>query len=124
MAAEKTEKKSEKEEVKNAGENQVLVGQKPVMKYVETCIENPAKEAVTLMLLQGGYAQLPIEIANNPFATISPIASPIRVAFWYFAGENRKPTKNLRLCKCLWKHRCFSFTDNRRGFATLQILGF
>jgi len=37
MSEEKTEKKSEKE-VKNAGENQILIGQKPVMKYVVACM--------------------------------------------------------------------------------------
>ncbi len=37
MAEEKTEKKPEEEE-KSVEENQVLIGQKPVMKYVVACI--------------------------------------------------------------------------------------
>jgi len=48
MTTERTEKKSEKE-VENAGENQVLIGQKPVMKYVVACLtsfNNGAKKVI------------------------------------------------------------------------------
>ena len=38
MSEGKAEKKSEEEEKKSVEENQVLVGQKPVMKYVVACI--------------------------------------------------------------------------------------
>jgi len=56
MAAEKTEKKSEKEEVKNAGENQVLVGQKPVMKYVVACLTSFNTGAKKVVLKARGRA--------------------------------------------------------------------
>jgi len=41
MSTEKTENKSDeevKEETENVGENQVLIGQKPVMRYVVACL--------------------------------------------------------------------------------------
>jgi len=56
VAAEKTEKKSEKEEVESIGENQVLIGQKPVMKYVVACLTSFNAGAKKVVLKARGRA--------------------------------------------------------------------
>ncbi|MBW2999974.1 hypothetical protein KY339_04840 [Candidatus Woesearchaeota archaeon] len=67
---------------------------KPVKTFVETCMQETAADAISLLGSQGGYLYMPPEIANNPDSYISyGVVSPVKIPYWYYRDRNRVPPK-------------------------------
>jgi len=62
----------------------------PVKSYVEACMANLASDAVFLASMQGGYVQVPIEIAENPDSYVN---AGFKIPYWLYNSQDRMPTK-------------------------------
>jgi len=67
----------------------------PVKNFVETCIDNVARQGITILGLNGGYITFPDEIKNNPrsYLQLGPI-SDIKNPYWWYDGIESIPTEN------------------------------
>ncbi len=63
---------------------------KPVGNLLETCVYDISKEGVKLMGLQGGYINVPDQIANDPNLRIN--LGAVKVPFWHIKGAEKIPT--------------------------------
>lgn len=63
---------------------------KPVGNLLETCVYDISKEGLKLMGLQGGYINIPDQIANDPNLRIN--LGAIKVPFWHVKGAEKIPT--------------------------------
>ncbi|MBW2987901.1 hypothetical protein KY318_00175, partial [Candidatus Woesearchaeota archaeon] len=64
----------------------------PVSKYVDSCLRRVGLDAIKLVGVQGGYARVPEEIANNPEAYL-PLIGNLKIPFWYYNNKNHVPSK-------------------------------
>ena len=69
---------------------------RPVFDMVNDCAKMALKQGLLKMGLQGGYIDIPGYVLNNPnsYLTADPLGI-IKIPYWYYAGENRVPSKNL-----------------------------
>ena len=76
-------------------EEEVIVPEdvRPVYDFVQGCVNEIAREGITLLGLQGGYIDLPAIIERTPTAYI-PIdtLNYFKVPLWYYEGEDRTPS--------------------------------
>lgn len=65
----------------------------PIQKYVLTCLEDSLQSGLLLAANQGGYVQVPDEIARNPrlYVSAHPDA-PIKTPLWISEGRSYIPT--------------------------------
>ncbi|MFC1728065.1 hypothetical protein ACFLZ7_01205 [Nanoarchaeota archaeon] len=66
----------------------------PIGTYVRECIEDVGETAVKILATQGGYIEIPNDIALNPRShlALNPGGEPI-VPFWYYRGQNNIPSR-------------------------------
>jgi len=62
----------------------------PIKTYVESCMNNLAEEAVFILGSQGGYVELPVNIAEDPTAYVG---GTFKIPYWYYEGNSRVPSK-------------------------------
>ncbi len=68
----------------------------PVQRWVNDCVATVGTDAIKRLALQGGYLQLPDEIADNPTAYVTDDPNALlKVPFWDYKGDNRVPSLNL-----------------------------
>jgi len=60
-----------------------------VERFIDGCIEAVGTEGLTLLGAQGGYIELPQEIAQDRLATID---TGIKIPYWHYNGDNRIPS--------------------------------
>jgi hypothetical protein len=63
-----------------------------IQRFIETCSEQVAQEALLLLGAQGGYIYLPPSIENNPLAHFN---TGLKVPLWHYQQQNRIPTIQL-----------------------------
>ena len=63
---------------------------KPVGNLLETCVYDISKEGIKLMGLQGGYINVPDQIANDPNLRIN--LGAVKIPFWHVKGAEKVPT--------------------------------
>jgi hypothetical protein len=68
----------------------------PVYDYIAACVSTTAQDGITLLGLQGGFLNLPKDIARTPTAYI-PMDDRgfLKVPLWYYEGESRVPSIGL-----------------------------
>ncbi|MEA3430227.1 MAG: hypothetical protein U9R08_03060 [Nanoarchaeota archaeon] len=82
----------------------------PVKLFVEACLEDTLKDAIVLAGIQGGYTEIPEDLAVSPFGHLQ-VAGPFKTPMWYYSGVLRIPeifeieeqlnnyvNKNIELC--------------------------
>ena len=64
----------------------------PVNNFVESCINNVAKEGITTLGLQGGYIYFSDNIANDPYSymALSPLGA--KIPYWWHDGISNIPS--------------------------------
>jgi hypothetical protein len=65
---------------------------KDVRLLVESCMNNQVNDALRLILLQGGYIDLPSRL-DSAGAYLPPPPSPLKVPFWWYKGVSYVPSK-------------------------------
>ncbi|MBI5390283.1 hypothetical protein HZB02_02245 [Candidatus Woesearchaeota archaeon] len=66
---------------------------KPVIAYVEQCVEQTMERGIVLMGMQGGYLTIPSQISQHPPAYVKGDPLGIsKVPLWYYEGRDRRPT--------------------------------
>ena len=64
----------------------------PVNNFILGCLDSTSREAGNLVGANGGYVELPPEIANDRLAAVPDLTfSPVRTALWFYRGQNRIP---------------------------------
>ena len=65
----------------------------PVYDYVSSCSSTLGEEAITILGLQGGFVEIPDDIARTPTSYV-PIDERgiVRIPLWYYEGEGRVPS--------------------------------
>lgn len=68
----------------------------PVYDYISSCVSTIAEEGITLQGLQGGFLNIPSDIARTPTAYV-PLddRGVIKIPLWYYEGEGRVPSLGL-----------------------------
>ena len=65
----------------------------PVKRYVDSCIYDVAEEGIVTMGLQGGFIEIPDEIAQVRSSFIGKGTNAVeKIPHWYYKGENRRPS--------------------------------
>ena len=65
---------------------------KPVATYITQCVEEVTLQGITLAGLQGGYLEIPQELAYDPEGHVD---IGLKVPHWYHNEENTGPSLNL-----------------------------
>lgn len=65
---------------------------KPIVNIIEGCVQETAEQGLLLASLQGGYLQLPDELAYLPDATVD---LGFKVPLWYYNQKNTAPALSL-----------------------------
>lgn len=76
----------------------------PLDNYIKDCLETNAREAITLVGINGGYIRFPPEIANDPNSYIStnPLFKDIKVPLWRYRGQTRIPSESRMTADIEW----------------------
>ena len=64
----------------------------PVNNFVESCINNVAKEGITTLGLQGGYLFFPDKIAADPYSYLAISPFGMKIPYWWYEGIDNTPT--------------------------------
>lgn len=66
----------------------------PIQNYVDSCIDDVSKEALTTIGLNGGYLKFPTTVEHNPnsYLSIGPIKD-LRNPYWWYDGVSAIPTE-------------------------------
>jgi len=77
-------------------EEQIIIpeGTEPVYDHIAECVYETAKNGIIQMGMQGGYLNLPAEIAKTPASHISldPYGT-FKIPYWYYNKKDMTPTK-------------------------------
>lgn len=68
----------------------------PLKTYVETCLKDAAEPGINLLGLQGGYIEIPQEIAldsDRHLALIPKMTASKKIPYWYYDNLPRIPTR-------------------------------
>jgi len=66
---------------------------KPINLYIEECIQDSAKSAITLIGAQGGFIKIPYNIDYNQAKYINPDKIGIvKLPYWYYKGNRHSPS--------------------------------
>ena len=78
------------------GEPEIITQEtEPVRNFVEQCIEDAAKEGISILGFNGGYIYFPEEIDKNPksYLMASPIIN-LKNPYWWYDGITAIPTED------------------------------
>lgn len=71
----------------------IPIEQRPVYDFVANCVQDRAREAITLIGQQGGYLEMPNAIAKNPASYVpADPAGVAKIPYWYYNQEDRRPS--------------------------------